>query len=106
MADSTETPPIRSEKEVLDTEAVRKETLQDDPAVGDLTFKELENGDRKDGASSGSSNELIVWWEEPEDQDPSNPMNWPDSKKWSIIGTLSLMTFLTSVLQSLLEDYS
>ena len=42
--------------------------------------------------------ENIVWWEEPADQDPSNPMAWPQRRKWGIIATMSFMTFLTYVL--------
>lgn len=36
-----------------------------------------------------------VFWEEPIDQDPDNPQNWPSSRKWGIIGLLSFLTFLT-----------
>ena len=36
-----------------------------------------------------------VWWEEPADQDPENPMNWPASRKWATIAVLSSITFVT-----------
>ena len=39
--------------------------------------------------------DLIVWWDEPADQDPANPMNWPSSRKWGTIAVLSSITFLT-----------
>lgn len=39
-----------------------------------------------------------VWWNEPEDKDPENPLNWSSGTKWGIIGVLSLLTFLTYVL--------
>lgn len=34
-----------------------------------------------------------VYWEN--DQDPENPLNWPNGRKWGIIGILSFMCFLT-----------
>lgn len=38
---------------------------------------------------------LLVWWQEPADKDPENPLNWPTRRKYAIIGTLSFITFLT-----------
>jgi hypothetical protein len=38
---------------------------------------------------------IQVGWEEPESQDPANPMNWPRGKKWLNIAVLSCITFLT-----------
>lgn len=37
----------------------------------------------------------IVWWDEPADQDPKNPMNWSEKKKWSNIGVLAICTLIT-----------
>ncbi|KAM0250216.1 hypothetical protein ACHAQJ_008709 [Trichoderma viride] len=42
----------------------------------------------------GSCASLSVWWDEPEDQDAENPMNWPATKKWANILTISAMSFL------------
>lgn len=39
--------------------------------------------------------EFDVWWSSPEDEDPANPRNWSNSQKWTIIASLSLVTFLT-----------
>lgn len=36
-----------------------------------------------------------VWWSEPENEDPANPRNWSNSRKWTIIASLSFVTFLT-----------
>ena len=44
--------------------------------------------------------DFSVWWNEPADQDPENPMNWPSRRKWTTIGVLSGITFLTYVLQT------
>jgi hypothetical protein len=51
------------------------------------------------GATSVSAEPSLieVYWEEPIDQDPANPMNWPSSRKWMNIGVLSSITFLTCV---------
>ena len=42
-----------------------------------------------------NSSEFDVWWNEPADQDPANPMNWTNKKKWSNIAVMSAITFLT-----------
>lgn len=38
--------------------------------------------------------QFVVWWEEPEDQDPANPMNWPRYIKWINIITISVISFV------------
>lgn len=48
-----------------------------------------------DGAASAEpGSELIVWWDEPEDQNPENPMNWSSTKKWANILVISVISFL------------
>ena len=44
--------------------------------------------------SSEEQSQLTVWWEEPEDQDPENPMNWPPWFKWTNIITISVISFV------------
>lgn len=39
--------------------------------------------------------DLDVYWDEPIDQDPANPMNWSSTRKWIIVATVSFITFLT-----------
>jgi hypothetical protein len=34
-----------------------------------------------------------IGWDGPDD--PANPMNWPDNKKWATVILISLMTILT-----------
>ena len=55
----------------------------------------------RDGAVVNGSTEteqsFSVWWQEPADKDPENPLNWPPGRKWSIVGSLSFLTFLTRV---------
>lgn len=38
--------------------------------------------------------EFVVWWNEPADQDPENPLNWSSKKKWLNIMTISVISFL------------
>ena len=56
-----------------------------------------EKEDAINGTDPGEA-EFEVWWDEPADQDPMNPMNWPESRKWSFIAVLSSITLLTLVL--------
>lgn len=53
----------------------------------------------KDEATSGTADsapgsEFVVWWNEPADRDPENPMNWSSRKKWFNIITISVISFL------------
>lgn len=45
-------------------------------------------------AHSEPDSQFIVWWEEPEDQDPENPRNWSPWMKWTNIITISLISFV------------
>ena len=47
-------------------------------------------------ASAPNDDPNAIGWDGPDD--PQNPMNWPEKKKWTTIGALSLMTLLTYVL--------
>lgn len=54
-------------------------------------------GSTKEGLETSSESDatiISVFWEEPANQDPENPMNWSDGRKWGIIGILSLLSFL------------
>ncbi|KAI1848736.1 hypothetical protein JX266_005595 [Neoarthrinium moseri] len=55
-----------------------------------------------DDAQLQSEAEFIVWWDEPEDQDPSNPMNWSSTRKWINILTISVISFLVPLVSSML----
>ncbi|PVH86267.1 MFS general substrate transporter [Cadophora sp. DSE1049] len=46
--------------------------------------------------------EFTVWWEEPEDQDTANPMNWSPTKKWGNICTISVISFIVPLVSSML----
>ena len=87
---------------------------KEEPLVEEHQFpKEIDqNGDFEKGSSAspngiaGEDAEVrdkdIVWWDEPVDQDPYNPMNWSPKKKWLNIGILSGITFVTYVLMKFL----
>lgn len=42
-----------------------------------------------------STSNFDVWWSVPENEDPANPRNWSNSRKWTMIASLSFVTFLT-----------
>jgi hypothetical protein len=48
-----------------------------------------------DKVSKATQENMEVFWEEPTDQDPENPMNWGPTRKWVIIAMISIVTFLT-----------
>ncbi|PBP18879.1 hypothetical protein BUE80_DR010404 [Diplocarpon rosae] len=52
--------------------------------------------------SSELHGDLIVGWDEPEDQDPENPMNWSSTKKWLNICTISTISFIVPLVSSML----
>jgi multidrug resistance protein len=54
---------------------------------------------KEDDDAAADPNE--VWWDEPADRDPANPMNWPAWKKWSQIAVLSYITFITPLASSI-----
>lgn len=59
-------------------------TVADEPQAKPATMSDQDN-----------DTNFVVGWEEPSDQDPDNPLNWSTGRKWSIIGILSFITFLT-----------
>lgn len=52
-----------------------------------------EMGDRSSSVEKSSSN--VVNWDG--DDDPLNPMNWKASKKWTNLGIIAMMAFITYV---------
>jgi hypothetical protein len=47
--------------------------------------------------TEGEGDLNIVDWEKPTNQDPANPMNWSEGKKWMNIAIVSLLTLITYV---------
>lgn len=50
------------------------------------------SGAETDGAVAATT--IEVWWSEPEDADPTNPMSWSSRKKWTNISIISVISFL------------
>lgn len=48
----------------------------------------------KDAISSDSQSEYLVWWDGSEGEDLENPLNWPRTRKWVNILTISVISFL------------
>lgn len=70
----------------------------EEKAAGDDRSKILDPKHEGNAYGDSSENEprseFIVWWNEPHDQDPANPMNWSSTKKWMNIGLISVISFL------------
>ena len=88
---STKTPAKDRDLEIGHVESTNSE-------INDATGNSPPNAaEEKHTAASPIEQNLDVWWDEPVDQDPLNPMNLPDSQKWGTIAVLSSTTFLTLV---------
>lgn len=90
------------------TTAARTGAAQEDVARD----ADLEKGDHPSTATSEaptvvedeaseSKDPNVVWWDEPADADPANPMNWSSQKKWGNIAVLSTITFVTPLASSM-----
>ena len=40
------------------------------------------------------TDDLFVGWDEPEEKDPENPLNWPARTKWANVLMISAITLL------------
>lgn len=68
-------------------EAEKGEILQ--KASGDTI-----NDSQESKEKPGTDQSALAW---DGDDDPENPKNWPEAKKWRMVVVLSFITFLTSV---------
>ncbi|KAE8131962.1 major facilitator superfamily domain-containing protein [Aspergillus pseudotamarii] len=59
----------------------------------------VESRDIEAGELSQDELDNIVHWDGPDD--PRNPMNWSDARKWLIIGLISLSSFNTSLVSTI-----
>lgn len=93
---ATPTPTESIELESREKEVERSSTIENSKDDTDLEQNVVSNtGGEKEARLETS--EFEVWWNEPADQDPENPMNWTNKKKWSNIAVMSAITFLTWV---------
>lgn len=83
--------PGRSKEKKREVATEKEERINANPLSAPLNPRHEIN----DGAASAEpGSELIVWWDEPEDQNPENPMNWSSTKKWANILVISVISFL------------
>lgn len=71
-------------------------------SAADLAVEKV-NSEAPPATTPEANDSFVVWWQEPANEDPENPMNWSGRHKWSIISMLSFITFLTYVLYSKFE---
>ena len=69
----------------------KEERVRTNPSSASLNSKHETNGG---AAQSEPGSEFVVWWDEPHDQDPENPMNWSSTRKWFNICVISIISFL------------
>lgn len=69
----------------------KEEKINANPPSASLNSKRETDGG---AAPAEPGSDLIVWWDEPEDQDPENPMNWSSTRKWVNICVISIISFL------------
>ena len=53
----------------------------------------VEDGPSNNNASVNDADPNMVDWDGP--NDPENPMNWPESRKWIAVATVSVMSLVT-----------
>jgi len=92
VAPANANPPMAFNLDLEKTAAAAREFDSDLDAAATIV-----NSDR--GSTSGRDDDEekrdpnLVSWDGP--NDPENPMNWPDKKKWANIAVLSIMTVVT-----------
>ncbi|KAL2192618.1 major facilitator superfamily domain-containing protein [Corynascus similis CBS 632.67] len=52
--------------------------------------------------TSTPPSDFVVWWDEPENEDPENPRNWSPLVKWANILILSVIGFLVPLVSSMM----
>lgn len=70
------------------TDDVNSVSNQGDPEKGNTN-----NGDAPSDTTADPGG-LVVYWEQPESEDPENPLNWSSKRKWAMIGILSFLSLL------------
>lgn len=60
-----------------------------------IIIQEMATPEENKHIQNEDKSNLDVFWDEPADQDPNNPMNWTVTRKWTIVATVSFITFLT-----------
>lgn len=82
------------------TSGAQTPRLSAEQSLGHHSIQDLDierNASPSSDAAASARDEFEVWWEDPADQDPENPMNWTNTRKIITIITISFVTFLTCV---------
>jgi len=89
------------EEKETDIELAPEESHQSESPTTSGVSQILEEKDVEAQAAEVSQpDENVVWWDEPVDQDPDNPMNWGAGRKWGTIAILAFITFITPLASS------
>jgi hypothetical protein len=82
-------------------ELVPEESHQSEsPRISDDSQRDGEKDVEAEAVEASQLDENVVWWNEPVDQDPENPMNWGAGRKWGTIAILAFITFITPLASS------
>lgn len=87
FAEQTLATTMYSDKDRENNDSIQKTALETDIPADRTTTTVIE--------STSADSKYIVNWERPIEKDAENPLNWSDRRKWSIIGLLSFLSFLT-----------
>jgi hypothetical protein len=85
----------------LEKATLRNSSPVPEEHLADLTSAEVPEGtenldaEKAGGLTSEVDAKYTVDWDG--DDDPQNPLNWSDSKKWSNMAVVSAITFITYV---------
>ncbi|KAF2766156.1 general substrate transporter [Teratosphaeria nubilosa] len=66
-----------------------------------VTAPEKGTGNDIESGASHAKRDFEVWWEEPEEQDPECPLNWPKWRKVCTVALISLLGLLTPLASSM-----
>ena len=82
--------------ETTDTLIGHAEADHEKPEAGDLEENRIGTQDSSEGAQEETDRDPdVVDWDGADD--PRNPMNWPESRKWINVAVISSITFITLV---------
>lgn len=73
----------------------RDKISQESQSPQPTTEQDIADKSKQMKGNMEAEEELEVFWDEPINQDPTNPMNWTLVRRWTIVGAVSFITFLT-----------
>src|SRR5579871_6921259 len=92
---------LLKDKEIKLELALEEKPPSESPRISDVSQADVEKDIETQAVDvSDQLDENVVWWDEPVDQDPENPMNWGAVRKWGTIAILGFITFITPLASS------